>query len=175
MLLVECALLLSVIALATRAQLAPDWVAWAGLAGTFFFLSIDDLCRFHEMMSDPMDLLFEYPGPLQYSWVIPGMLFVIVFAVVFTPFVNRLPRRSRWSFIGAGALYVGGALGMEMALGIEAKSHGSSTLLFDLLLSTKKLMQLLGSIAFLCALLTHVRDYLPDLSVRPIAVSSERP
>jgi hypothetical protein len=175
MLLLGCALLLGVIASAVRRQAAGGWIPWAALAITFVGLSIDDLCRFHEMMSDPMDLLFEYPGPLHYSWVIPGAVFVTVFAAVFARFLKRLPPRSRWSFIGAGALFLGGALGMEMILGIETKSHGSSSLTFDLLVSTKKLMQLLGSTAFLYALLAHVRDHLPDLSIRPAGDRAQRP
>ena len=164
MLLLACAFLLGAIAAGVRRQ-AGGWLPWAGLAITFVGLSIDAVCGIHGLPSEPLDRLFEYPGPLQYSWVIPGVVFVIAFAGVFARFVRRLPARSRWSFIGAGALFVGGALGMEMILGIETKARGSSTLTFDLLLSAKKLMQLLGSTAFLYALLVHVRDHLPDLSV----------
>jgi hypothetical protein len=175
MLLSGCALLLGVIATAVRRQAAGGWLPWAGLALTFVGLSIDDLCRFHEMMSDPMDQLFEYPGPLHYSWVIPGAVFVLMFVGAFARFLIRLPRRSRWSFVGAGALFIGGALGMEMVLGIQTKSHGSNNLTFDILLSTKKLMQLLGSTVFLCALLAHVRDHLPGLSIRPGGDRTESP
>lgn len=175
MLLMGCALLLGAITAAVRRRAARGWLPWAGLAITFVVLSIDEVCGFHELLSDPMDQLFDYPGPLLYSWVIPGVVFVLAFAALFAPFLRRLPPRSRWHFTCAGALYVGGALGMEMILGIQTKSHGSSNLTFDLLLSVKKLMQLLGSAAFVYALLAYARDHLPELSVGLAGDRGHRP
>ena len=47
-------------------------------------------------------------------WVIPALLAVTVFALVYLRFLFALPNRFRWLFILAAVLYVGGAAGLQM-------------------------------------------------------------
>lgn len=87
---------------------------WYGLATIFTFLSIDETAQMHESLTERLRAVVPTEGALYYGWVIPAALFVMVVGLVYLRFLRLLPSRTAGLMALAGALYVGGAVGMEM-------------------------------------------------------------
>ena len=95
----------------------PRWRYWYLLAAGFFVMAVDEAVMFHEMLNTLMGLLIPAKGAFYFAWVIPALVLVVFLAMLFAGFVWSLPARTRWLFLVAGAMYVGGAVGMEMVAG----------------------------------------------------------
>jgi hypothetical protein len=65
----------------------------------------------------------------------------------------RSPRRQ---FLIAGAIYVGGALGMELPLGWWTERAGSDNLVYALIDGVEETMELSGTTLFLLALVEYL-------------------
>ncbi len=92
----------------------PTSKGWLILGLGFAYMSFDELSVIHELFGK---LTGDFPdlfGFLSYRWVIIGIPIVIVVAIGFLPFLLRLPSPTRIRLIVAGAIYVGGAIGLEL-------------------------------------------------------------
>jgi hypothetical protein len=147
-LLFSCAVALAGVArLATR-----DRARWWVLAGAFLYISLDEAIEIHEHAS-----FFDTSGVLYFSWVIPAAGLVLVFGLLFLPFLRRLRPESRKAFVLAGALYVGGALGMELPLGWWTERAGDHNLVYGLIDWVEETLELCGASLFLLAVEDHRR------------------
>lgn len=152
MLLFSCALALVAIA---RQVAARDGDGarfnrhWTALAVVFLYLSLDETAGFHEQLNRFGPL----PGIFHFAWVIPASLAVAVFASVYLPFVLHLTPGWRGRIVGAGALYVGGALGVELALAAWTSAHGTMNLGYRMIDALEESMELAGATLFLTTLL----------------------
>lgn len=88
---------------------------WRILAIIFVYLSVDEMVAIHEIASDRTQKIFSTSGPLNFpGWVIPGGVFVLIFALSYCRFLLHLPLRLKILFLIAGVLCVGGAIGFEI-------------------------------------------------------------
>lgn len=88
---------------------------WFVLAGGCVLLSLDESAGLHEGIGGLLNERSGRPGgslPV-YSWVWPGLAVVCVSLVVFIRFLARLPRQTAIGLIGAGGVFLLGAIGME--------------------------------------------------------------
>lgn len=144
------------------------WLAWATLVALFVFLAIDETATIHEHLIEPFRELFNARGALFYAWVIPYGAATLALAMLYLPFVLRLPPRTRTLLLLAASLYVGGALGMELVAGLFATpgGYGSSRPLFLVVAAVEETLEMLG----VCALIYTLADYLarafPSASLR---------
>lgn len=146
-LLFSCAALL-----ATTARAASsDRARWWALSAIFAYMSLDEAIEIHEYLG----WLVEGDGVLYFAWVIPAAGIVAALGVAFLPFLRRLPRRTRNRFLGAGALYVGGALLMELPLGWWVSSHGDDNLGYGLIDWVEETMELGGASWFAVSVAQH--------------------
>ena len=155
--LLVAAMLLGVVAHGRWRSHASDRRHWAGLAILFTLLSLDEAVQLHEMLRLPMLQRFALRGIFSFAWVIPVFFAVVGFAAVYFRFWLRLPRRTRALFFVSAALYVGGALGLEMAGGALAESHGFDSLRYATVMIVEEVMEMVGVALFVYALLDHVR------------------
>lgn len=93
---------------------SPMSYYWLLLGVGFAYLAVDEAVQIHErlgpwLVGDP-----QLRGALRYAWVMPATVAVTVAGIAFVPFLVRLPARIRAGLIAAGAIYVLGAIGMEM-------------------------------------------------------------
>jgi len=146
-LLLCCALALFAHARAARTQRAR----WRGLGAVFVYLSLDEAVGLHEHLG-----VFELNGVLYFSWVVPAAALVALLGLAYLPFVRALPERLRAQVLLAGALYVGGALGMELPLGWWTELHGDANLTYALIDHGEELLELLGAGLCLAALVEHL-------------------
>src|SRR5688572_24749726 len=116
--LLLCAVLLWGIA-GARARAGASGVRhWRGLAVIFVYLSCDELFKWHERTVEPLRAWLNLTdGFLLYTWVVPAVVLVALVAALYARFFFRLPPDARRLFACAAALYVGGALGMEIVGG----------------------------------------------------------
>jgi hypothetical protein len=150
-LLLGCALALAGIAAAAERSALPHVFRWRLLAAVFLYMSLDEVAMLHERLND----LLPLHGALRFSWILPAAAVVAALGVAYLPFLKALPARSRNRFLLAGALYVGGALVMELPLGWWAERFGEDGLGYALIDFVEEALELAGATWFLCSLLDH--------------------
>ncbi|MBD0260081.1 MAG: multidrug transporter [Cytophagales bacterium] len=156
-LLLMAAALLLVIARQHRGNaLAKYW--WA-LGGIFLFLALDESAQIHEGVTRLVYLAtgaVQMPGYFLYAWVIPYLLATVVGGAFFFRFLLKLPYLIRNLFVMAGAMFVAGALGMEMLEGHFNLVSGYGNVYTTLLTTLEELLEMSGVILFIHALLLYV-------------------
>ena len=137
---------------------------WAGLALIFLFLAFDEGTRIHEMMSGVMERWVTPKGYLYWPWVIPYGFAVLVLAAVYLRFLVRLSRTTRYYFILAALLFLGGAIGVEMLSAWE-KDLNDYTILYSVLYSLEEFLEMIGVAVFIYALLKNLADKSPVIRI----------
>lgn len=89
-------------------------VHWVLLGVIFLYLSLDEVFQIHEMTSGPLNERFDFTGVLWDSWIVIWGPAALIVGFAFTGFLRHLPRDTAIRFVVSGALYVWGAVGMEM-------------------------------------------------------------
>jgi hypothetical protein len=151
-LLLSCSLLLAVIALGARRAQAGYVGHWWLLAGGFLYISMDETACIHEGVSH----FFHQGGVLFFGWVIPAGILVIGLGAAFVRFLSHLPKRTRVQFIVAGAIYVFGALVMDLPLGWWTEREGDKNFVYAAIDWVEESMELLGMSLFLLSLLSYL-------------------
>jgi hypothetical protein len=154
-LLLCCSLRLRYITWVKDGQRDADASYWRILSLLFLFLSLDEIASFHEMATERLRQVLHAEGLFYFAWVIPGLGLVLLFAVIYSRFLRRLPRRTGALIFSAGLLYVGGAIGLEMVGGWWASSSGlgRQTTGYVLISSAEELLEMLGAAWFMYAIL----------------------
>lgn len=158
-LLFGAALLLALIAILKEREGAPDLSKWRILAGGFLLMSVDEAVSLHERLVRPMRALLgddAQLGIFYYAWVIPGIALVCVLALSFLGFLRRLPRETRLTFMIAGALYIGGAIGVELIGGRYEELHGDQSLTYSMIATVEESLEMAGIILFIRGLLNYL-------------------
>ena len=165
-LLFVCALSLGFVALNARARDDRWWKHWAALGGLFGCLSIDESVGFHEQLMAPIrGMLGEGMSSVFYfAWVIPGAAFVGIVGFAFLGFLRSLPLRTSLRFVGAGCVFVGGAIGLEVLGGWLFSMYGGQHLGYITVATLEESCEMFGLILFLRAILIHFEQTFGKLS-----------
>jgi hypothetical protein len=171
--LLLCSILLAVIAIANKRNNGRYVVHWSVLAGIFLLMSIDEVAWIHETVGESLGTLLirsigaQQSGFLLYGWVLPAALFVLLVALTYLRFFVDLPMRTRRLFIVAGAIFVVGALGAEVAsaqlvslLNAGQRSLTANVIVLILLTAIEELLEMLGVLILVYALLRHIETHL---------------
>ncbi len=148
------ALLLALIASGKQQSGAPFVRHWWGLSIIFAYISIDEFVQIHE----EMNAWFDLSGALYFGWVIPAAILVSIFVLSYWRFLAHLPWMTRFRFIRAGAVFVGGAMGIELILGYWTDLHGSHNLGYAIIDWVEESMEMVGAGLFLSALVGVLAD-----------------
>jgi hypothetical protein len=124
---------------------------WLGLAVGFLVLSVDEVVGLHELLNTFMD---------ETSWTVIGFPILVVVGLSFLPFLWAHRWRTALLFVLAGAIYGGGAVGVEHYSSAEVNS-----LHYNMLTTLEEGMEMFGVILFLYAVLDHIRGT-PDRVLR---------
>jgi len=168
--LLFCSIILATIARGKRARRDPYVWHWAALAIIFLAMSIDEEAVIHEMAIKPLRQAFHMGGLLYYAWVVPGAAAVLLFALAYLRFLWSLPPRTRLLFAVAGVIYVGGALGVEAMSGLWADRHGEENLIYMMISTVEELMEMIGIIVFIHALLDYTGRHMGKVTLHVDAV-----
>lgn len=146
-LLLACGVAAGVIAAAR-----PAWHRhWWAMAAIATYISIDEASELHEHLGGHIGA----GGVLYYDWVIPAAAILLVLVAAFVPFIRALAPATRMRLVIAGAVYVGGALLMELPLGWWAEQHGTDGLGYALIDWVEETLEMLGTSFALVALVQH--------------------
>jgi|GEM_PF-1836601 len=140
--------------------------SWLLISVVFFLMSIDETAGFHETVDVPLRDHFELTGLLYNPWVFFGAFFVTAFAVTMVPFLLSLPRHIAILFIASGAIYVGGALGLEPLDAFFEHSQGEGSLLQVISTTVEETLEMLGLTLFLHANMLFMADARTNLLLR---------
>jgi len=153
-----CALLLWIISREKIRSHAVFKYHWLGLAVIFTFLGIDEAVALHEEVGDFVEdqEWFEAKGFLYFAWVVPYGILLLIFLISYLKFVFSLPRSIMLKFIGAGTLFVSGAVGLEIISAQEADLHGTETILYSILYTVEELFEMISIVIFCNALLNYI-------------------
>jgi hypothetical protein len=156
-LLMFAAVVLFLIFLLSRRQRDPFSRYWRDLGVIFVALSIDEIAVIHRGIGRAITTMLETRGVLYFGWVILATVFVVLLVAVYARFLRSLPLMPRYLFIGSGAVYVLGALVMKYVEGWYITSVGQLDILYISLTAVRQLLQMIGVVVFLYALLSYLR------------------
>jgi hypothetical protein len=177
-----CSILLAVIAVAKRQHNDQYSLHWSVLSIILLLLSLDEVASIHEAIGQELELLlhnttgFNPSGAISFFWVVPGAAFVFIVLLAYLRFLAHLPQTTRRLFLFAGALFVLGALGIEMlSAQVVSLSGGEDNwesasaipkILVGLQTSIEEMFEMLGLAAFVYALLAYIHSYVEDINAR---------
>ena len=147
---------------------------WFVLAVLFLGLSIDEGVRFHEMIHTVIVSRMDVHGIFYFPWVVPALIFVGIVGLSYVPFLKNLDRRTAFYFVSAGAIYVLGAVGMDMAGGVVVEQFGMDSFSHTMTQLFEELFEMLGVVLFLYALLDYIRCFVGPVSIRITSTQPSR-
>lgn len=155
-LLWTCGLLLLAMSFAEKTISLRKWLPWFLLGIIFITMSMDEAVALHEWMIKPMRKIVPESGFFHFAWVVPGLIFVALIGIIFTPFLLRLPRATLLVFLIAGCLYITGAIGFEMIGGyILSHSEVMPHRYYTVSMTLEELLEMAGIIIFLHGISTY--------------------
>lgn len=134
---------------------SKDRLFWLGLSFIFIFLAFDESIKIHEVVSDLTDKFVHGSGYLNYPWVLPYAVLVLLVGLFYIRFFWRMERKVFWSFVGAAVMYVSGAIGFELLGANEVSLHSPDTVLYSIYSTIEESLEIFGVI-FLIKILLHL-------------------
>jgi len=162
--LITASSLLAIIAYKHR-SIGEKYFPWFVLSMIFLYLAVDETAQIHEQLYAPMHAAFDLTGLLYFAWFIPYGIAVLIFVLAYSRFLFRLPRRIAWLFIASGAVYVTGAIGLEMLGGRHYELHGRHNVVYSIISTCEELLEQLGIALFIYVLLTYISNQFQFLRV----------
>lgn len=135
---------------------------WIGLALIFLFLSIDEAAVIHESMIKPMRAIVGAEGFFYFAWVIPGMMMVALFGLVYLMFFLHLENKFKVLFLFSLAVYISGVIGGEMISGYYASNIGQKNFIYAVVASLEESIEYIGCSLIVYSLLKYIERYLPE-------------
>lgn len=148
-------LMLLALAVAELRNREHDGWYWVGLSLVFAFLAIDEMLQLHERLTEPMRTVLGTGGLLFYAWIVPYGLGTLVLVTIYWRFLWRLPRDTAWLMLLSGAIFVGGAIGVEMLGGLVFERIGSINPVYVGLQTIEEVLEMSGIVLFLYAISSH--------------------
>lgn len=147
------AVLLALIARASRAEQDGRARQWAILAWIFLGLSIDELAQIHDRLGNRLGaLLLNKTGLINdyllFPWVIFGAAAVLIVGLSFLPLLFSLPIRTRLLCILSATIFVGGALGFELIESRHVSAGGGYLLIYGIYTLIEETMEMAGIALF---------------------------
>lgn len=130
---------------------------WRLLSRIFVFLALDEALQIHEILIFP-GLRHHIHPALASTWVIPYGLLVLVLLWRFRTFLRTLPAEFASRALQAGAVYVGGTIGMEMVGSFAVRSEliRLHSFWYGAITGLEETLELLGLILFIHALMQEL-------------------
>jgi hypothetical protein len=138
----------------------------------FLFLSCDEVFRFHEQISDIVSRDLHTTSPLVFGTVLFAMVMVPLIVVFYWRWLLVLPLRVSLVMIFSAAIYLLGAVGVEvMGISYAMEVGGKTNLTYQMFALIEETLEMIGiaifNYALLKLLLWQERQRL--LSLRPYA------
>jgi hypothetical protein len=158
-LFLTCTILILTIAQIIRRDKEAGLIHWIVLAVGFFYMACDDFMMLHERLLQVVDQIIgtNRSELFLYGWVIPAMILLVMITIFYVPFLIKLPKRTRWIFITACIIFLGGSLGLEMIEGVLVVNFGPLSKWYVFVSNIEESMELLGTVCFIYGLLDYIQ------------------
>jgi len=129
---------------------------WYILAGGFHLLSLDEVVGLHEYLNSLLE---------ETSWTTVGAVGAVFLVIFFSPFLVKLQARTRALFVVSGAIYLGGALGVERHTEWYDDHDLLNSVAYNLWNAVEEGFEMIGVVLFVYALLVMLSttDAAPEL------------
>lgn len=128
---------------------------WIILSAIFLFLSIDESISIHEKLIVVFREYLNVSGLLYFAWVIPYGILLIIFIILYIPFLIKLEKNTRNLFILSGIVFVSGAIGIELFEGQRYELNGED-FGFAIYYTIEESLEMLGISIFIYSLLKFI-------------------
>ncbi len=135
---------------------------WIGLALIFLFLSIDEAAVIHENMIKPMRAIVGAEGFFYFAWIIPGIIIVVAFGLLYFMFFLHLENKFKILFMLSLGVYISGVIGGEMISGYYAANLGLKNYTYAVVASLEESIEYIGCSLIIYSLLKYIEHYLPE-------------
>jgi hypothetical protein len=166
------------IGLQARSNGVKDHNYWTVLSYIFLFLSLDEFAGFHEKMVKPANDLLKLnkiSDFFAYGWVVPAFILVVVLGFIYIRFIWALPKKTRFTIIGAAFLFLFGAIGMEMIGGFLKKNFGMDSVAYVIGTTFEEFFELTGLIVFIYGLLDYLKSQFTEIFVKITPIQKTLP
>ena len=130
---------------------------WQVLAIFFALFSLDEYVGIHESVGGYLHEWFHSGGVLFYAWIVPGAIFVVISGLTYIRFLLNLRVRIRILVVWAGALYVLGALGMEVIESYYYSLYTAGHVGYEIMVYIEETLEMAGVALFTYALLENLQ------------------
>jgi hypothetical protein len=136
---------------------------WRALAVVFVALSADEAAMLHEMaggLDSPGAALTRWLGleeVIHFDWVLVGVVFVLVVAVLFLPAFIKMTPGPRFVVFIAVVIFLTGTLVVETIAGQQARDVGFGTMSYYLLTVLEESLEGIGLIMGILGLLMYMK------------------
>lgn len=135
-------------------------IGWLVLSIVLLFLSIDEGAEIHERAGTRFLEFTALDIPLinDHKWLLAGGLLTLVVAPLFIPFLLQLDGRTRLLLVLSGAIFLGGALGLEFVGAWMMHEHGyvKSDLVYHVRRVLEEAFEMYGIALLNCTLLGYL-------------------
>lgn len=140
------ALLAAGIASRARRLTLADASRWGAVSWILLYLCFDEVAGLHETVNSLSPI----------SWTIPFGLLALVVAAWMLPWAMRLPAPTRNGFIISGAVYVMGAVGIELLTSQFFDESNKRQFSYAFYTVTEEGLEMLGAVLTIRTLLRHM-------------------
>ncbi len=134
---------------------------WYWLAVILTLMAVDAAIDLHGLLNYPMRTYVVSSNTLFFAWVIPGLFFVIVVVAIYLKMVLALPRPVMRRVLTAGAVFVAGAVGMEVASGMSLSYFIDQPWVYQACASLEEVMEMIGVVILIDGFLLHLAGLTP--------------
>ena len=123
----------------------------------------DTLARamLHENLLTPVGVAMNSGEGWAFPWVFPALVLVGVFGLISLPFLLHLPRRTMILFVVSGALFVGGAAGMELFAGVFGHLYQENGAIGRAVTHLEEFLEMAAIVVWIYALASYIETYAP--------------
>ena len=144
-------------------------IYWVLLSAVFVYMAADEVFLIHEVewrsplagyvleVAEEFDLLSYF----YYTWTATGVVFLLIFGLVFLKFFLSLPNFYKIWFAVSGIVYVSGALGVELISGNLFVNEGYGGL-YNYLEIVEEGLEMFGIVFFIHTLIRYIREMKTD-------------
>lgn len=163
--LLFCAVLIMFVAFGKAGKRMRYTSHWFFLSAIFVYLSADEMLQVHEKLIVPVRTALHTSGLLYFAWVIPFGILLTVFLLLYIKFLLNLPGKTRNLFIASGAVFILGAIGVEMLGGRYCDLHGSNNFAYVMYQTVEESLEMFGIVLFAYALADYIKNDLGKISI----------
>jgi hypothetical protein len=143
---------------------------WCFLALGLMWIGLDEALTFHERLNRINIGSWRKISYFHFAWVLPAFLVVAVCGGIMLKLLRALPKPTAWMFALSGALFVAGAIGMEMLGGHFARLSGRLNWSYTICYTLEELLEMLGPALFIRTALRHAQQRLGETTVAPAGI-----